>query len=85
MDSSFILTMWYVNLLFIKNWSLSPKRFILTMWCVNEKEIVPGMASTKQSFILTMWYVNMNLSKVLNSCNCLFYINYVICKFNNSN
>ena len=59
--------------------------FILTMWYVNEKEIFPGMESTKQSFILTMWYVNMNLSKVLNSCNCLFYINYVICKFNNSN
>ena len=54
---SFILTMWYVNILDNGEALKIEACFILTMWYVNKGDKGdPGTAST--CFILTMWYVN---------------------------
>ena len=57
MDSSFILTMWYVNLIIVIKKNKFFQSFILTMWYVNEL-FNPEEGQKRIRFILTMWYVN---------------------------
>ena len=57
---SFILTMWYVNIMAINIKTGEKHSFILTMWYVNM--IISTEKSVKEiRFILTMWYVNLLL------------------------
>ena len=57
---SFVLTMWYVNVLIQEKLTEKISSFILTMWYVNYRIRI---LESKQDygFILTMWYVNSAL------------------------
>ena len=50
--------MWYVNSIYLDDFTPISSSFILTMWYVNLDELLKN-ASGFTSFILTMWYVNI--------------------------
>ena len=51
------------------------------MWYVNATNLLSASYSIV-SFILTMWYVNLGQAYLIPYGKQVFYINYVICKFN---